>query len=146
MRPPRRLLCSLGLLVATACASSSTPARSTTSSSTTTIQFSTIATTTTTTLPLAETLACSAPPPDTRGIPLAAVIVVQTDIPRGTSVRAALAAGQLACTSMPAEFRPSTAIVDVRGILDKEATLPLSKGLIVVENMFLSPQPSSSSS
>lgn len=64
------------------------------------------------------------------------VVVVDVAVPKGTSGDEALA-GALTTRSMPAEFRPATAVAGPESIRGKVAAHDLPVGSIVVENMFV---------
>ncbi|MGA2520193.1 MAG: Flp pilus assembly protein CpaB [Acidimicrobiales bacterium] len=64
--------------------------------------------------------------------------VVAKPIPRALTWSQAVSGGYITQKSVPAEFRPSTAITSLNKLTGKEADAPFSVGQVVVTSMFVS--------
>lgn len=67
------------------------------------------------------------------------VFVVKKDIAKGVAGETALSQEAVRSSQIPKEFRPNTALVDIKAIRGKVAIATLTPGQVVVEGMFVDP-------
>ncbi len=70
---------------------------------------------------------------------LVSVFVAKADIPKGTSGDTAASSKQIDTASIPAQFRPSTAITTTDQISKKVALFDIPKNSVIVSDMFVDP-------
>jgi pilus assembly protein CpaB len=70
---------------------------------------------------------------------LVSVFVAKADIPKGTSGDQAAGSKQIDTASIPAQFRPSTAITTTDQISKKVALFDIPKNSVIVSDMFVDP-------
>jgi len=70
---------------------------------------------------------------------LVSVFVAKSDIPKGTSGDTAASSKQIDTASIPAQFRPSTAITTTDQISKKVALFDIPKNSVIVTDMFVDP-------
>jgi pilus assembly protein CpaB len=70
---------------------------------------------------------------------LVSVYVAKTDIPKGTSGDTAASSKQIDTASIPAQFKPGTAITTTDQISKKVALFDIPKNSVIVNDMFVDP-------